>query len=447
MDQVSSDIALVVVAVADRHATVGELSLQSLGFQAFAMLANMGARFELDYIPMRDSLTRKSSYPQRSSMLRNQYAYWLFACLTLVIVCVPVQGVAGEPFELERGVVPQNPQQPQVAVDNQGAIHVVYGIGGIVRYRRSDDGGKSFSNAVDLPSAQEMSLGMRRGPRIAVTENSICVTVIGGKQGKGRDGNLLAMRSTDEGKTWTTPVAVNDAVDSAREGLHAMCAGPSGELCCIWLDLRRSKTEVMASVSKDGGGSWSRNVLVYQSPTGNVCECCHPSVAIDGLGRIHAQWRNSLRGNRDIYQASSTDGGMTFGEASKMGLGSWLLNACPMDGGAIAVGGDNTLTSVWRRDKMVFLTVEGKHQEQLLGEGEQPWVASTESGPFVVWLKKRGGVAYLLMPESPSPIELAKHASDPVIATNPHGRSPVVAAWETRDGQNYSVYCQVVANE
>lgn len=372
--------------------------------------------------------------------------WWLVACLAFGAASAAAEGVAGEPFELERGVAPQNPQQPQVAVDNQGAIHVVYGVGGIVRYRRSDDGGKSFSKAVDLPSAQEMSLGMRRGPRIAVTEKSICVTVIGGKQGKGRDGNLLAMRSTDDGKTWTGPVAVNDAVDSAREGLHAMCAGPSGELCCIWLDLRRKKTEVMASVSKDGGGSWSSNVLVYQSPTGNVCECCHPSVVIDGLGRIHAQWRNSLRGNRDIYLASSTDGGSTFGDASKMGEGSWLLNACPMDGGAIAVGGDNKLSSVWRRDKMVFLTVEGKHQEQLLGEGEQPWVASTESGPFVVWLKKRGEVAYLLKPESPSAIELVSRASDPVVAAAPNGRGPVVAAWETRDGQNFSVSCQVVAN-
>jgi hypothetical protein len=95
---------------------------------------------------------------------------------------------------------------------------------------------------------------------------------------------------------------------------------------------------------------------------------------------------------------------------------------------------------------MVFLTVEGKHQEQLLGEGEQPWVASTESGPFVVWLKKRGEVAYLLKPESPSAIELVSRASDPVVAAAPNGRGPVVAAWETRDGQNFSVSCQVVAN-
>lgn len=383
---------------------------------------------------------------RQQPMRRNLNICWIVASFALLIASFPVQGFAGEPIELERGVAPHNPQQPQVAVGVQGTIHVVYGMGGLVRYRRSDDGGKSYSNAVDLPSAQEMSLGMRRGPRIAVSEKSICVTVIGGKQGKGRDGDLLAMRSTDNGKTWTAPVPVNDTADSAREGLHAMCAGPNGELCCIWLDLRNRKTEVMASVSKDGGGSWSKNVLVYRSPTGSVCECCHPSVAMDSLGRIHAQWRNSLRGNRDIYVASSTDGGSTFGEATKIGFGTWPLNACPMDGGAIAVGGNNTLASAWRRDKMVFLTIEGENEERNLGVGEQPWIAATEAGPVVVWLKRRGDIAYLLMPESTSPIELVKHGFDPVIAAAPKGRGPVVAAWETRDGQNYSVHCQVVAN-
>jgi hypothetical protein len=349
---------------------------------------------------------------------------------------------AGEPVSLERGTVPNNPQQPQVAVDARGAIHVAYGVGHAVRYRRSNDGGKTFSPSVDLPAMGVISLGMRRGPRIAVANDAVCIAVIGGQQGKGRDGDVLAFRSADGGGTWTGPVHVNDVAASAREGLHAMAADPNGTLACVWLDLRNRRTEVMASTSTDGGAKWSKNTLVYKSPDGSVCECCHPSVTMDARGAIHVLWRNSLGGARDMYVATSTDGGQTFGAASKLGSGTWPLDACPMDGGAIAVTGDRPI-SVWRREKVVYMA-DGDHGERRLAAGEQPWIAASDRGAYAVWLTKRGDAAMLLGPGSSSPRQLEAHAADPVIAAGPGGRGPVVAAWEAREGKTYTIMCQVV---
>ena len=224
----------------------------------------------------------------RSMMLFRQFAFFLIAA------AFTLPGTASETIELARGSRAERLQQPQLAIDAAGTVHVVYGVGDRVRYHRSQDGGKTFSTPSDLPLVHAMSLGMRRGPRVAATDSAICVTAIGGKQGKGRDGDLLAMQSVDGGKTWSQPIPVNDAPDAAREGLHAMAAGPQGRLCCVWLDLRNRKTEIMAATSSDGGKTWSKNVLVYKSPDGSVCECCHPSVAFDGRGAIYVQWRNSL---------------------------------------------------------------------------------------------------------------------------------------------------------
>ncbi len=362
-----------------------------------------------------------------------------------VAIALPAIAIAGETIELAVGTGAQQPQQPQVAVDAKGAIHVVFGVGDEIHYRRSDDGGKSFAEPVMLPAVHAMSLGMRRGPRIATANDVICVTAIGGKQGKGRDGDLLALHSANGGKAWSQPVAVNDKADSAREGLHAMAAGPNESLSCVWLDLRSGATEIMASSSTDGGKTWSKNSLVYRSPDGSVCECCHPSVAIDNQGRIFVQWRNSLAGARDLYVASSTDGGKTFGKAAKLGNGSWPLKTCPMDGGSIAVGTAGKIVTVWRREKAVFLLLSGQSEERRLGDGEQPWVASTADGPFVLWLKKRGEAAMLLLPGSTTPVELAAHANDPAIASGPNGRGPVVAVWEMREGKNQTIQCQVVS--
>ena len=361
------------------------------------------------------------------------------------LCCLPMGlATANEPIVIAQGVGPTRPQQPQLAVDAKGVIHAVFGVGDAILYRRSTDSGRSFSEPVTLPSVLEMSLGIRRGPRIAVGESAVCVTAIGGKQGQGRDGDVLALRSTD-GKSWSEPVSVNDTADAAREGLHAMAAGPGGELCCIWLDLRNRRTEIMSSVSTDGGATWSKNTLVYKSPDGSVCECCHPSVAYDARNAIHVMWRNSLSGARDMYFASSIDGGKTFGPAKKLGTGSWPLKACPMDGGSMTPLADGKLATVWRREKFVYLFIEGQDQEKLLGTGEQPWVAATVDGPIVVWLSKRGSTAYLLAPNNMSPLKLSDNATDPVIAVGPNGRGPLVAAWESSAGTNRTIEVQVVS--
>lgn len=352
---------------------------------------------------------------------------------------------AVEPIELTRGVMPQHPQQPQLAIDANGTIHVVFGLGGQLRHYRSTNGGKSYVDSPRLPLVHGVALGMRRGPRIAATDAKVCITAIGALDANGSKGNLLAIRSTDGGETWDDPVRVNDTDQSAREGLHAMALGPQGKMCCVWLDLRNEKTEVMASISGDGGSTWSKNSLVYKSPDGSVCECCHPNVAFNRQGHVIAMWRNAVDGDRDMYFATSSDGGKTFGKATKLGDGSWSLDACPMDGGSLAVSPAGKIVTVWRRESNVYLSPSNNAKERLLGPGEQPWIASTEAGQYVVWSKKRGEVAYLLTPGKMTPIELVSNASYPVIAAGTTGHGPVVAAWEIRSGKSFSIQCQVIS--
>jgi hypothetical protein len=163
-------------------------------------------------------------------------------------------------------------------------------------------------------------------------------------------------------------------------------------------------------------------------------------------------WRNWLGGARDMYFTSSVDGGETFGKALKIGQGTWRLNACPMDGGAYADLFPGVHATVWRRGDSVFLAQSGD-EECLLGRGEQPWIASANNAYFIVWLKKRGEILYLLRAEDCgaqtaklTPVELSSHAADPVIAAPLSGRGPVVAVWEAREGDRRSIQCQVVAD-
>lgn len=145
-----------------------------------------------------------------------------------------------------------------------------------------------------------------------------------------------------------------------------------------------------------------------------------------------------------MYMASSTDQVRTFGGAIRLGSRAWPLEACPMDGGSIAVAGSRVAT-VWRRERSIYL-VDGTLAERLLGVGEQPWVAMTSNGPVVTWIRKRGDTLYLLTPGASSPSHLASGAADPVVAVAPSGTGPVVVVWEARNGKEYSIMCEAVLN-
>lgn len=332
-------------------------------------------------------------------------------------------------------------QQPQVAVNTAGHIFIAFGAGENIFVCKSVAGGKTYTSPVKIGQLSDLALGMRRGPRIVANENSVVVSAISHESG-----NLVAWRSGDDGESWNGPVTVNDQPNSAREGLHGMAMGTDGLIYCSWLDLRNGSTQVFGASSQDGGKSWSENHLIYSSPSGTVCECCHPSVEIGHDGVVYVMWRNALKGNRDMYFAKSDDAGKTFGLARKLGVGSWKLNACPMDGGDLSVSPTGSLTTVWRRDGRIYLTDQEEPSEKLLGRGEQPVVTAISQGQYFVWLTRRSGDLLLSVPNVTSPTKLAENASDPAVAAARTGDGPVVVAvWESGIEPEISVMAVIVA--
>jgi hypothetical protein len=315
-------------------------------------------------------------------------------------------------------------RQPQLAYDGT-RLGLAYGAGNSVFFAASTDSGKTWTKPVLVSTPGKLSLGMRRGPRIAMTPGAIVISAVAGEKGGGADGDLLTWRSVDGGKSWSTGKVINDLASAAREGLHAMVAGGNGLVFAVWLDLRQKGTRLYGSTSHDGGATWSPNVLVYESPSGTVCQCCHPSAAIDAQGRIFVMFRNVLDGNRDMYLVRSDDGGKTFGPAAKFGSGTWKLDGCPMDGGAVAVDAGGNPISVWRREGDVFLST-GANPEQRLGVGRQPILTATPRGPVLAWTE--GKALKVRAPGQADAPVLDSDAAYPSMVALKGGR--VVLAWE-----------------
>ena len=302
---------------------------------------------------------------------------------------------------------------------------VAYGAGNDVFAAVSNDGGKSFGKAVLVGNAGVISLGMHRGPRVAISGGSIVIAAIAGGKGRGQDGELYSWRSADGGKTWGKAALVSDVPGAAREGLHALAAGPKGMFFATWLDLRQKGTRLMGSLSRDGGATWSANFPVYESPDGHVCECCHPSAAIAADGTIHVMFRNWLGGSRDMWLATSGDGGKSFA-SKKIGEGTWVLNACPMDGGGLGVKANGDIVTSWRREKSIYWT-DGPSFQAPGWEGKDSALAVDAKGkPVLVWTE-----GMRLMVYDGEVRELAPHGRYAAVAASSAG---VLAAWETGTG-------------
>jgi len=307
----------------------------------------------------------------------------------------------------------------------------VFGTKSAIYVSSSHDRAEEFLDPVRVADVGTLALGMRRGPRIAVSGAWVVVTAVASERGGGRDGDLLCWRSEDYGVSWKPGGRINSKEGSAREGLHAMAAGLKGAVFCAWIDLDGNLPRICGALSKDDGGTWG-SPIVIQADSAAICPCCHPSVAIDANGAIAVMWRGQEKGARDMVVARSVDGGATFSKPVKVGTGTWRLDACPMDGGALISTLGRTI-SVWRRQDQVFRAeVEGT--EVSMGDGEQPWITTGPSGLYVVWLRKRGGPLMLWWKGCESPVQIDSAANDPMIASLAGSSGPVVSVWESGEG-------------
>lgn len=264
-------------------------------------------------------------------------------------------------------------EQPQVSIDNTGLIRLVYGNADKIYLSTSQDNGKTFSKPSLVGEVKEMHLGMARGPQLASSKDFSVVTAMD------KTGNIHSFKQSHKTGKWEKIQNVNDQSGSAPEGLMSIAADENNNFYAVWLDLRNDRQNNICFSTLKGNSGWSKNKFVYKSPDSHVCECCKPSIAAKG-NNVSIMFRNWLRGSRDLYLITSSDKGQTFSDAQKLGNGTWQLKGCPMDGGGLALDGNNNVNTAWQREGIVYYAQPGQ-QEERLGEGRHVSL----SGDLVSW--------------------------------------------------------------
>ncbi len=240
--------------------------------------------------------------------------------------------------------------EPVFAKD--GRLWVAFSVGDKVYAAASRDEGKSFEPAVTVAAVAGAVIdanGEAR-PKIVALRDGALVVSYTARPEKSYNGAISIARSTDGGRSFSTPQAM---IDGDGQRFAVFVASPRGRLYAAWLDKRDADEAKRAGKEFAGSGiavGWSDNggktfagkkILMDHS-----CECCRVSATLDRDGRPVFAWRNVFENNsRDHYAAKlSADGTQLTG--GRVSEDDWATT-CPHHGPSIAIDGSGAWHVVW----------------------------------------------------------------------------------------------------
>jgi hypothetical protein len=269
------------------------------------------------------------------------------------------------PVHLAR--TPDEGLQPEVAVDAEGTVHLVYlkgdPAGCDVWYRTRRANQKDFSPAMRVNSqpGSAIALGTVRGAQLARGSNHRVHVVWNGSQPDytaGARGSPMLYARLDETGTGFEPQRNLMTATMNLDGGGSVAADRSGNVFVIWHAHARNVPEadesnrgVYLARSTDAGKSFTPERKVDSGQTG-VCGCCGLQAFADTQERLAILYRSADGvANRDMVLLVSTDHGESF--RSRV-IGRWHVSACPMSTQALGQGPGNTLLACWEAEGQIY---------------------------------------------------------------------------------------------
>lgn len=242
-----------------------------------------------------------------------------------------------------------------------------------VTVARSLDGGQTFGNTTIL--SDQSTSGNGAEPVIAADGTYYVFWRASNQQ------FLWMSKSTNQGATWSqdAQVAAMDPLPSTLPGGFRMVNLPSAEahpidgtLLVVWHDEAFGDADILSVRSTDGGDTWSAPVRVNDDSSGQ--RQFFPWVTFDDDGTAYAVWYDR-RGNGsdiDVYLASSPDAGLTWSANRRITQQSFTPVLPWEDGAASFIGDYNGVAASGGRVYPFY---------QDAREGNQDvWVAIIETG-------------------------------------------------------------------
>ncbi len=126
---------------------------------------------------------------------------------------------------------------------------------------------------------------------------------------------IVLVKSTDDGKTWSAPKARLEVPTGVA---HTTAVGHDGAVYIMISQYEGAEINIVLAVSRDGGETFETPRPVVRVKGSSVKDFPRaggwPVMAMDprGAGRVFVVWGDERNGDRDIFAVSSGDGGRTW---------------------------------------------------------------------------------------------------------------------------------------
>jgi hypothetical protein len=174
-----------------------------------------------------------------------------------------------------------------------------------LKLRTSDDGGESWSEAVELPSPGAKTFN----PTLLVTGGEE-LTLLYWVQRKG----IMWTLSRDGGRSWSPARLIGGTGEVGGQRFKAARDG-KGTLCLTWEGPNRlhgRKADVFVTCSQEQGQSWPERPIRLDSDVPFRDHSLAPHLAMDDAGNVVVAWRDSRHIRPRIYLNYSRDSGRTW---------------------------------------------------------------------------------------------------------------------------------------
>lgn len=145
-----------------------------------------------------------------------------------------------------------------------------------------------------------------------------------------KDSELMLVRSTDDGKTWSQPIEIDNHPGLPRDDNGALegfagVVGPDSTFYAVWGD----GNHIVFTTSRDGGRTFTRTRnIIDTAPIMFTIEALSrtngfPQIAIDPRGgaeggRLYVTWSDYRNGDVDVFCSTSADHGKTWSPAVRV---------------------------------------------------------------------------------------------------------------------------------
>jgi hypothetical protein len=271
--------------------------------------------------------------------------------------------------------VPAGGIQPEIVLDDQGVLHMVYFAGeagaGDLFYVRSADFGATFTAPARVNSREGsvVATGTIRGGHMALGGGRVHVAWMGSAVALPRGPDhprlsqpsapMLYARSNEPGTGFEPQRNLVEHSYGLDGG--AIAADVAGNVYVAWHGLQLGGPDgegdraVLVARSRDAGETFSAEEPAWNEPTG-ACACCGLGLFAAPGGDLYALYRSATKTvHRDMYLLRSTDAARSFRGAR---IHEWELAACPMSSMAMTASPDGILAAWETAGQVWFGAVE-----------------------------------------------------------------------------------------